>query len=273
MSSGGGTDTVKSKSEPWTAAQPYLTDIMSQAKSIYGSGAGREYYPFSTVVPFSNQSEQALTNIEALAGQTPGYMDAANNTLEKTLNGDFLNANPYLDGIFNNAANKIEDRLNQSAAMRGRTGSGVHQQLLTENLGQLHNDIYGSNYQQERDRMQGSIVAAPALDAQRYAGADRLASVGAARENQAQAQIQDAMNRWDFQNNAMWDLLNKYNATVQGFGGLGGTQTSTQPSSGGGLGGAIGGGLAGAGVAGSLALSNPATAGLAALGALGGLFG
>ncbi len=61
------TQTVEQKSDPWGPAQPYLTDVMGQAKSIYQSGVGGQYYPFSTVVPFSNQSEQALQMQEQIA--------------------------------------------------------------------------------------------------------------------------------------------------------------------------------------------------------------
>jgi hypothetical protein len=275
MSSSGGTQSTTSKSEPWKNAQPYLNDIMSSASGLFRSGAGRESYPFSTTVPFSNQSEQALTNIEELAGQTPGFVSAAGDNLEKTLNGGFLNDNPYLDQAFSQGADQIENRINSAASLRGRVGSGAHQELLTKNLGQLANNIYGGNYQSERDRMQGATMAAPVLDNLRFSNAERLGSVGASREGLAKDQLQDAMGRFDFSQNNPWEMLNRYNSLIQGFGGLGGKTTGTAPKSGGGLGGAVGGGLAGLGAAGSLgvAAGGPAMWGLAGLGALGGLFG
>ena len=47
-------DTSVVKQDPWSGQQPYLQDIFSQASSIYNSGVGSQYYPGSTVVPFTD---------------------------------------------------------------------------------------------------------------------------------------------------------------------------------------------------------------------------
>ena len=250
MSSGGGTQTVTEKRAPWEASQPYLKDIMGQARGTFNSGAGNEYFPFSTTVPFSNQTEGALDQIEGLAGQTPDFMNSANSELNKTISGDYLNpgSNPYLDGAFNRGADQITDRVNSAAGLRGRVGSGAHQELLTKNLGELSNSLYGGNYQQERGRQQQGMFMAPTFDDARFSNAQRLGSVGASREAQAGNQLQDAMDRFQFGQNAPWDQLNNYNSIIQGFGNLGSTGTSTQPSAkSGGFGGAASGALAGSG--------------------------
>lgn len=67
-----------------------------------------------------------------------------------------------------------------------------------------------------------------------YAGANNrgLMQLGGMREAMAGQELQDAMNRWNFGQNAGWDLLNRYNATIQPIAGLGGSSTGTQPSSG-----------------------------------------
>lgn len=65
------TQTVEQTSEPWPGAQPYLKDVMGQAQSLYRSGTGTQYYPFSTVVPFSPQTDQALSMQEQLAQSNP----------------------------------------------------------------------------------------------------------------------------------------------------------------------------------------------------------
>ena len=44
----------------YEGAEPYITDIMSEAARLYGSDVGRNYYPGSTVVPFAPETQAAL---------------------------------------------------------------------------------------------------------------------------------------------------------------------------------------------------------------------
>ena len=71
----------------YEGAEPYITDIMSEAARLYGSDVGRNYYPGSTVVPFAPETQAALdlakaegmnltggSNMYNLAGSTYGGM-------------------------------------------------------------------------------------------------------------------------------------------------------------------------------------------------------
>ena len=49
----------------YEGAEPYITDIMSEAGRLYGSDVGRNYYPGSTVVPFAPQTQAALDLAQA----------------------------------------------------------------------------------------------------------------------------------------------------------------------------------------------------------------
>jgi hypothetical protein len=144
MSGGGNTQT--SVSEPWTGQQPYFSDIMSQAQQWY-YGGGPQYYPNSTVVPFSPQTEQALGMMEQRAVNGDPSTDALGNYVTSTLGtmptldsstgfagipetaaaattgleqlgatagGDFLGAgNPYLDNVYNTGSQQIMDQFEQ----------------------------------------------------------------------------------------------------------------------------------------------------------------
>jgi hypothetical protein len=267
MSIGGTSQTVKSVEKPWKEAEPYLKDIMNEAQEVYRSDQGSKYYPFSTYVPASNQSETALQMIEnrAMDGsplidqavdQTQNIMSGsffggpAQTYLTATAEGENLYGTPYLDRTFNQAADKISDRVNQSAGLNGRVGSGAHQKLLQSQLGNLANDLYGQNYQRERDRqfeaagqLQGAyesdfarrmaaITAAQSLAQVPYQDAQALKGVGAQRELGAQGQLNDLMARYDFEQQAPWSRLGQYNAVLGGMGNLGGTkrQTTTRQS-------------------------------------------
>ena len=94
MSKGGGTQTVTQNSDPWGPAQPYLQDLMGQAQNLYSSGVGQEYYPFSTVVPFSDQTEMGLQAIENRALSGSPVTDGARGFLSNAFGG-----NPYAGGV------------------------------------------------------------------------------------------------------------------------------------------------------------------------------
>ena len=112
----------------------------------------------------------------------PFNLNAAQNQIDATLSGNYLNANPYLDQAFDLASKKVTDAytksvipaLNASFAGAGGSGSGIQRELaldaserLGTSLGSLASDIYGQNYQNERARQ---------ADAARLAG--NLYSVG-----------------------------------------------------------------------------------------------
>lgn len=239
MSKGGGTQTVTQNSDPWSQAQPYLLDLMGSAQNLYANRVGQEYYPFSTVVPFSDQTEMGLQAIEnralsgspvtdgargflsnafggnPYAGQLQGIASGSLNnqgggyglmsnvangaalndnpygtavgsflggggndpaaywaeiagkggldnnnpymgTLQQTAQGQFLNANPYLDAAMQKAANFVTDNVNSNFSMAGRWGSGAHQDVLQQGLGDIANQMLMSNYQSERQNQLGA---------------------------------------------------------------------------------------------------------------------
>ncbi|WP_374634060.1 hypothetical protein [Ferrovibrio sp.] len=60
-----GTQVIQQNNDPWSGAQPYIEDYLGWAKDL--SGQATPELPFSTVVPFSNQTESALGSMEQLA--------------------------------------------------------------------------------------------------------------------------------------------------------------------------------------------------------------
>lgn len=90
--------------------------------------------------------------------------------MEKILSGYYLNTqtNPYLEGMVNTQISPVMQNfltqtipsLNTSAVQAGRYGSGAWSGLLGQagantqkNIGDIAANIYGQNYQSERDRM------------------------------------------------------------------------------------------------------------------------
>jgi hypothetical protein len=88
--------TVTQKSDPWEAAQPYLLDVLGQAKAAYDKPL--EYYPFSTWIPHSPQTEAGLQQLTdfALGPQGQGISNSTANAAI-TLFDQAMNspANPF----------------------------------------------------------------------------------------------------------------------------------------------------------------------------------
>ena len=198
MSGDSGGKTVQSN-EPWPGVQPYLNLGYERALQLLSSG-GPQYFPNSTVTPFSPQKEQAFAQIEqrALQGNplllnaqkymndtmgganginpntgyirdvsTGGITSPVRNQLNATVNGAYLNNNPWLAQTYRNAAEEMSrgylnsaiPGMNATFSLGGRTGGQAHHQALNDlnyelagGLRKMGTDIYGQDYANERNR-------------------------------------------------------------------------------------------------------------------------
>ncbi len=104
---------------------------------------------------------------EEIQQQFSALPEATQNALQQTAQGDYLQGNPYLDQQYGRAAQQVTDTFNRDISpgiaaqfsKAGRVGSDAQGNVLQNAAGQvsdslagLSNDIYGGNYQRERDR-------------------------------------------------------------------------------------------------------------------------
>jgi hypothetical protein len=135
----------------------------------------------------------------------------------------------------------------------------------------------GQLYGDERTKQLQSMMFAPQMANQDYVDAQQLAAVGGAKEGMAQSNLNEQLNRWNFDQNKYSDALARYNQLIQGNYGGSGSSTSTSPTNTNNTASMLGGGLSGAMLGGSLYSSGliPSalmSSGMATgLGALGGL--
>lgn len=230
--SGGGSRTEYVTSartnEPAAFIKPFLEYGAQEAKNLYQSTLP-SYYPDSTVVGFAPQQEMALRGMEqrALAGSP--ITAAAQQNAANVLGGSFLmGGNPYLQQAIQNASQPTIDAVQSQFSAAGRLGSGANMDVLSRNVGQIAQNMAFANYGDERQRQMQVLGMAPQLAAQDYADFNALAGVGDARRQQAQAELQDQVNRWNFEQNVPSDKLGKYMALVGG-GQFGSTGTDTRP--------------------------------------------
>lgn len=237
-----GTQTTVQKSEPWEEQKPYLRDTFIRAEQV--ANKPLEYYPGSTVVPFSGQTQDALAAMEGRARSGSDLLNTGRDTMTATARGDFLNpeSNPYLRKTYDDAARPMVENyraavapgIDAGATRAGRYGSGAwnnehsrQEDNLGRSLGDLSNSIYGGNYQAERGRQMTAAGMAPEYAQSDYMDAQMLGNVGAQREAQAGRDLQDQVNRWDFNQNEEASRLGNYAALVQGN--YGRTEQTSQP--------------------------------------------
>lgn len=218
MGSSGG---QSQSTEPPKWQRPYIEEGLAGARNLYQNQQGSP--------SLSQATRNAWGQIEARAGNNP-LTGAAQDLATQTLGGGFLGSNPYLDATFNKAAMATQGQLASQFAGAGRNvdqSEGNRAQQLND----LATNIYGGNYQAERDRQQQTLGMTPGLQASGYYDLGQLAGVGAA---------QDQYNQ--YLQNLPGQNLDAYLGRVGG--GYGSRQT-TSGGSGGGAG-ALGGALAGA---------------------------
>lgn len=216
--------TQTTTTQPWDAMQPYLKDTAQQAQQMYNSGQGQQYFPGETYVGLGDTSNQALDQMQTLAGQ--GGSQAGYDQAAATASGQYLGAgNPYLSTIWNDQADQLTNRLKDVYSGMGRYASAPMEGELTRNLGALHANLFGGAYESERNRQLQAAGMMPQLDQARYYGADRLAAVGGARDQNSQNQRDSEVARFNFNQQAPMNALDWYNSIINGQAALGGTST------------------------------------------------
>lgn len=260
---GGGNTTTIQKADPWSGVQPYITDYLK-----LGQNTTRNPYQFyngDTVAGFSPEQEAGfnLGTQRALAGSPT--LNAANQSITNTLNGDYLSpdSNPYLRANVDRALGDVQTRVN-SQFNNPNFGGTAHQELLTRNLGETASQLYGQNYSQERQNQMSAANQAIPLAGADYLDSQMLQGIGAQRQGLANQYLGNASTQFNNAAQFPYDQLNRYSDVIRAGQGAGGTTTS---SSNGGGGGSTLGDIAGLGLAGAGLYSS------GALGALGGALG
>jgi len=220
---------------------PYYQDILAQAQNL-----NRTQSPTYSNL-YAGQSAQTQQGVQELGAYDPAASQASQQYLQDVLGGNYLNNNPYLDQTFNRAADQTQARLGSAYAGAGRSGSGAYYNASGDAYGNLANQIYGGNYQMERNRQQQAAGMAPGVDQGVLTGAQAQLTAGGINDADYQAYLNERERGANFGYNSAWDNLSRYLGAVSTATEPYGQQTQTVPyfQQGRGqgiLGGAIGGG-------------------------------
>jgi hypothetical protein len=301
--------------DPWSGAQPYISQALGGAAGLYNAGVGGTYMPYTgpTVGAVDVRQQQGQNDMQALAQSEPygsanltaarGYagdiiasgglnagMQGAAGQFQDIYNRALGNENPYLQAMLDTSNRRIGDRVNASMSGAGRYGSAAHTDVLGRALAEAADPVLAQDYEQRQQRQMQSTASLadlyntgvqnvgkfsqliPGLDEARFANSAKMMDLGQFYTNRTQADLNSTIAQYNAQQAYPFENLSRYNAIVQGAGGLGGSQITglsqaiQQPTT---MQRLFGGAAAGAGIGGSF--GGPAGAGIGA--ASGGLLG
>src|SRR5262245_36396487 len=231
MADGGGTSTTTQQSGPPAFLVGPLNYGVKQAQQLYQSPAPT-YFPGSTVAAPSpaTQAGQQAAIARGLNGNP--VANAGGGYLTDVLRGKYLGGNPALAAVDKSIADAVTPQVNAQFSLGGRYASPDHAGTLATALANAEAPYHFQDYEAERANQQAAAGLAPT-----YAGLDwqdigGVASAGAAQDQSAQAELDAAKQRWDFNQNLPYAKLAQYMGLLNG-GSWGGTSTGTQSVPGG----------------------------------------
>ena len=203
--------TTTSESEPSEYIRPYLDIAMDDAQTLYQSDVPN-FFPEQTYVGFAPETETALDLARARATSGNPLLGSAQSEINSILSGDYLSpdTNPYSKALFDQMAGDVTSQIQSQYSKAGRLGSSANQETLARSLGELANNVYSDQYNRERANMVNATQLAPGLAQADYDDIQALASVGSERESMDMAQLQDAVARFDFEQQKPYLKLGQY---------------------------------------------------------------
>lgn len=230
--------------------EAFITDPVTGEKKPIGMPGDLQMQ----VAGFTPEQESAFGSMAGLTGAGATLAGAGGANAYDTLQGKYLDpaSNPWLSGTFDAASRKLTDAYSTATApsimanaqRSGQFGSSAMNEALAmsrydlgENLNNLATSIYGGNYAAERDRQLQTQGMLPNTLNTLYAPYEKLAGVGAQRQDLEQTQFDTAYG--NAANRAEWpfNILSGFGAALGQAAGGGGT--STTKTSGGGMFGSV----------------------------------
>jgi hypothetical protein len=277
MSKGSGSNTTTQKADPWVGQQPYLLDLYAKAQGL----PTQQFFPGQTYATPSDLTYTAeqLAEQAALGPQTSIAGSILPSLEEQLMSPAQRFSDPLLQESLRAGLRPMEESASRllQQARRDATGAGqlggtrqgileseVIKDLLTKQS-DVASRLYGDVYGQTLTSQNRALGLVPTAMQSIMSPAASLASIAESQTARAQQPIDEAMQRFAFEQAAPGQALSQY-ANIAGGTIIPGTQTTTGPGAQGP--GALGGAAAGGGLAYALGASNPIIATAAILGGL-----
>jgi hypothetical protein len=236
--SGGGSSTTKQQLDP--TLRPFVKYGLNEAQRLYTTQTP-QYFPGQTYVSPTATTQSALQMAQQRAMAGSPLLQSAQQQQLATIQG--RGVNPFLSGALEagyaptiEAAQEATRGLQSQASQAGRYGSGSMGQIaerqaagLGRGLGQSLSNLAYQSAEAEAQRQAQAIAGAPALAQADYADIAQLANVGKTQEQYQERALEDAINRFNFEQNLPQTQLNQFLSQVYGAP-AGSVSTTTQRS-------------------------------------------
>jgi hypothetical protein len=210
----------------WKPSKQAWKGIISDATAL--GDAPLSYYPGATQAPTSQYTTRGIQQMGQFARNYDGspVLNNAIGLANQTLQGAYLNGNPYLDRMYQRGAEGMTSgyltgampHLESRFGGAGRTGSGAYmnalgrsQDALSGGLGDMATSLYGGAYDTERDRQMQAMGMAPGLAkaelALPLAAMEAGIRAGGLEQSEGQRFIDAAMRRHQFEQMEPWTRL------------------------------------------------------------------
>ena len=221
MGGGSGQQTSTTTTSIDPTIKPYVTYGLEEGKRLYESGTP-SFFPGQTYVSPSQATQSALQMAKERAISGSPLVRAAQQEQLATIQG--RGVNPFLEGALagvnrqaGNVFTEAVQGLQSKASSMGRYGSaaqaeqeGQQQDIFARNLLEAGNRMAFESSEAERARQVAAAQAAPAMAATDYADIQKLLTTGQAREQYSSAELQDAINRFNFEQNLPQAKLSQF---------------------------------------------------------------
>jgi hypothetical protein len=236
MGGGGGGSTTQTGIDP--AIKPYVEFGLEEAKKQY-QAPGAQFFPGQTYVSPSEATQTALQAAQQRAMSGSPIQQAAQQEYLSTVEG--RGVNPFLEGALAGTTRQATEAytrgvqgLQSKASSMGRYGSsamgqqvGQAQDVFGRNLAESAGQLAYQSAEAERGRQMQAVANAPAYAQADYQDIQRLLTAGQGQESYEQKALQDAINRYNYEQTLPQQKLQQFTNLFTSVP-SGGTSTTTQ---------------------------------------------
>jgi hypothetical protein len=236
MGGGGGGSVTKTGIDE--DLKPYVTYGLEEARRQY-EAPGAQFFPGQTYVSPSEATQVALQAAQERAISGSPIQQAAQQQYLSTVQGQGVN--PFLEGALagaNRQATEAYTRgvqgLQSQASSMGRYGSnamgqqvGQAQDVFGRNLAEQAGQLAYQSAEAERGRQMQAVANAPAYAQADYQDIQKLLTAGQGQESYQQKALQDAINRYNYEQTLPQQKLQQFTNLFTSAPG-GGTSSTSQ---------------------------------------------
>ncbi len=236
MGGGGGGSTTTSGIDP--SIKPYVEYGLEEAKRQY-QAPGAQFFPGQTYVSPSEATSEAIRLAAERARAGSPLTEAAQAETLGIIKG--RGVNPFLEGALAGTNRQAEEAytrgvqgIQSKASSMGRYGSSAMgqnvnqaQDIFSRNLAETSGKLAYDSAEAERNRQMTAIANAPTMAQADYADIQKLLTAGQATESYDQKALQDAINRYNYEQTLPQQKLQQFTNLFTSVP-SGGTSTTTQ---------------------------------------------